>query len=108
MVESPGAWGSQRIKLLFANTSPPDPDKDHEIQRFAGADHYGRGPWLWILVEQLINSVIVGAIAGLSAKATGGTWESAAIGFGLTFLLELRKYRQLVSPGAGGAGVPPQ
>jgi hypothetical protein len=85
-----------RIRLFFANTNPPDPDHDHEIQRFAGAAHYGKGPWLWIFLEQLINSVIVGGIAGLSAKATGGTWQSAAIGFGLTFLLELRKYRQLL------------
>ena len=95
-VVSPGGWGSQKMRLLFANTSPPDPAHDHEMQRFAGAKHYGKGPWFWIFLEQIINSMIVGAISGLSSKASGGNWEGAAIGFGLTFFIELRKYRQLV------------
>ena len=62
---------------------------------FKGKVRFGKGPWLWIFIEQVINSAIVGGIAGLSGKIAGAGWEAAAYGFGLTFLIELRKYRQL-------------
>ena len=94
---SPGWWASKHIHLLFADTAPGDPAHDHQMRRFEGRQHFFKGPWLWIFIEQMINSAIVGGIAGLSAKATGGTWEGAAVGFGMTFLLELRKYRQLAA-----------
>ena len=54
--------------------------------------------WGEVLIEQIINSSIVGGIAGISALAAadpGTGWKVAAIAFGLTALSELRKYRNL-------------
>lgn len=52
--------------------------------------------WYRLLPEQLLNSAIVAGISALSMMA--GTQEvsgrAVAIAFGLTFLLELRKYRK--------------
>lgn len=94
--------GFKSIRLLFANTGSADPDHDQTMRRFVGQAHYGKGPWLWILLEQVINSVIVGGIVFLSTLGPGNAleWIPAAKGFGLTFLFELRKYRQLANPNA--------
>lgn len=51
-----------------------------------------------VFLEQLINSAIVGGIAGLAALSAGGVdagWKTALIAFGMTVLVELRKYRNL-------------
>lgn len=55
-----------------------------------------------ILIEQLVNSSVVGGITWLStvsATALQGTpsfsWEGFAIGFGLTFLIKLKEYRKI-------------
>ena len=97
MIKTPGWWAAHHMRLFFADTAPGDPEHDQEMLRYQGKRHFFKGPWLWTFIEQVINSCIVGGIAGLSAKATGGDWSSSAIGFGLTFLIELRKYRQLAS-----------
>lgn len=56
-------------------------------------------PIAWnVFLEQSINSIIVGGIAGISALAAadpGTGWRVALIAFGLTALTELRKYRNL-------------
>ena len=53
------------------------------------------GKWYKLLPEQVLNSAIVAGISGLSMLA--GTREisarAVAIAFGLTFLVELRKWR---------------
>lgn len=49
-----------------------------------------------VFLEQCINSLIVGAIAGLSALAVAGPdagGKTALIAFAMTALTELRKYR---------------
>lgn len=53
---------------------------------------------LEILCEQLLDSVIVGGITALSTYVSVGgdaTWKSAAIAFGLTFLIKLKEYRKI-------------
>ena len=53
-------------------------------------------PWWKVLSGQILNSSIVAGIAALSMLA--GTQEisgrAVSIAFGLTFLIELRKYRK--------------
>ena len=53
------------------------------------------GKWYKLLPEQILNSGIVAGITGLSMLA--GTMEvsarAVAIAFGMTFLVELRKFR---------------
>lgn len=46
-----------------------------------------------VLVEQMINAVIVGGIAALSISFN--QWEAPLKAFGITFLVEMRKYRKL-------------
>lgn len=49
-----------------------------------------------ILIDQLLNSAIVGGIAWISQIATThniGSGEGFLVGFGLTFLIKLRDYR---------------
>ena len=52
-----------------------------------------------LLCEQLINSAIIAGIAAVSTIAATGegdvTGKAAGIAFGLTFLIELRKYRKI-------------
>ena len=54
--------------------------------------------WLRVLVEQLLNSLIVSGIVFITTLGTGEglAWIPAAKGFGLVFLLEMRKYRQIM------------
>ena len=47
---------------------------------------------LALLPEQLINA---GIVAGIVAISTLGDWPTVAKAFGLTFLIEMRKYRKL-------------
>ena len=56
-----------------------------------------RRRWVSILIEQIINASIVGGIAGISVIAVvpAFAWKAAGIAFGITFLIELRKYRKL-------------
>ncbi|MCX5999843.1 MAG: hypothetical protein NTU41_09730 [Chloroflexi bacterium] len=49
--------------------------------------------WCDILIEQVINASI---IAGIAALATNfDSWSVALKAFGITFLIEMRKYRKL-------------
>ena len=50
---------------------------------------------LTTLLEQLLNSAIVAGITALSMMAAtqGVSGKAVGVAFGLTFLLELRKYR---------------
>lgn len=53
--------------------------------------------WPKLLVEQALNSLIVAAItffATLGATASI-QWKPALMAFGMTFFVELRKYRKL-------------
>ena len=51
--------------------------------------------WYRLLPEQILNSSIVAGITALStlAGALEVSGRAVAIAFGLTFLIELRKYR---------------
>ena len=92
-------WRANNVHILFADTKPIRIADDHpEVQRYQGKDHYWKGPWLWIMVEQLINSALVGGIVFLTTLGPGDEleWVPAAKGFGITFLFELRKYRQVI------------
>jgi len=107
------------MKILFADYSTPDEHVAKEIRRYApkgsrnlvwgnpepsnpGPPNPGiypekkRGRWD-LLLEQIINSVIVGGVAFFSALAADQetSWKTGAIAFGLTFFFELRKYRKL-------------
>jgi hypothetical protein len=51
-----------------------------------------------VFIEQLIDSGIVGGIAGISSYVAGGadaTLKIALLAFGLTFLYKLKEYRKL-------------
>jgi hypothetical protein len=52
-----------------------------------------------VFCEQLINSAIIAGIAAISTLVATGegetTGKAAGIAFGLTFLIELRKWRNL-------------
>jgi hypothetical protein len=91
-----------KLSLFFLNgmcpmsviTQPPDNPKSHKVSKpptikFSGA----------LLCEQLLNSFIIAGIAAISTLAATGqgevTAKAAGISFGLTFLIELRKYRHL-------------
>ena len=54
-------------------------------------------PWLRLIAEQAFNSAIVAGIFALSmlAAQTTVSLKVVAIGFGMTFLIELRKYRKI-------------
>jgi hypothetical protein len=56
-------------------------------------------PTNWqLLATQLLDSVIVGAIAGLSAYIAAGddaTLKAFGLAFGITFLLKLKDYRKI-------------
>ena len=62
----------------------------------------GMKRWLALIFEQVINSSIVAGIAALSMMAGSDKVNGPAVGyaFGLTFLVELRKYRDLFKPPA--------
>ncbi len=72
--------------VFFASlVNAPTPNDPEPLPKF-----------LLVLLEQSINSAIVGGIAGLSALIAGdiqASWKAALIAFGITFLVELRKYR---------------
>lgn len=95
------------MKALFADlTSPDSKPVLTRLRRVpvAGGAPAGRGKPAWweVFLEQLLNSVIVGGIAGLSTLASGeASWKVALIAFGLTALIELRKYRGLVQKSGG-------
>ncbi len=90
------------MQILFLNGAPQTRGRRRKIP-FLPLD-VGKVPtipippsWGQVLVEQLVNSLIVGGIAGLAALSadTASSWKVAGIAFGLTFLVELRKYRKL-------------
>lgn len=81
--------------MFFLNVVPlPPPPGDENIHGVEEKFFHA----LAILGEQVLNSAIVGGIAGLSTLASGSwsdTWRTALIAAGITFLVELRKYRKL-------------
>ena len=88
------------MQLLFADQSGECPRmlrvKIPTISGGANPSPKPKRPWYDILIEQLANSAIVGGIAGLSSLVSGEvSWRVAAIAFGMTTLIELRKYRGL-------------
>jgi hypothetical protein len=51
-----------------------------------------------ILCNQLVDSLIVGAITGVSTYISGGehaSMASAFLGFALTFLIKMKQYRRI-------------
>ena len=55
--------------------------------------------WSGVFCEQLINSFLVAAFTGLSTWGAGTNGDvsgkAAGIAFGLTFIVEMRKYRKV-------------
>ena len=80
------------IQLFFAH------QPHEEIRPVAnGGKEFLQGPFLTTLLEQVINSIMVAGIVFITTlgPGTGLEWIPAAKGFGLTFLIELRKYSRL-------------
>lgn len=51
-----------------------------------------------VLFNQLLDSLIVGGIAGISAYVSSGeniSFEAAVLGFLLTFLIKMKEYRKI-------------
>jgi hypothetical protein len=51
-----------------------------------------------VLYNQIFDSIIVGAIAGISTYVSGGehvSVVSALLGFSLTFLIKMKEYRNI-------------
>jgi hypothetical protein len=75
-------------------TQPPDPPKRHRTPKISTVKFSGA-----LLCEQLLNSFIIAGIAAVSTLGATGNGEVTAkasgISFGLTFLIEMRKYRNL-------------
>lgn len=84
------------MTLLFCNFSEESPDDQPGNSPPPVIRQPRKRRWVVILGEQLLNSAIVGGIAGLATLAAGqANLEVAAIAFGITALSELRKYRKL-------------
>ena len=86
------------MKVLFADYTDPIDHCNKELKRHGdfslnpGKYKVLRSRWD-ILIEQVINASIVG---GVAAAATGfGDWAVALKAWGITALIELRKYRKL-------------
>ncbi len=77
------------MKVLFADYDTPTRHAAKEVSVTNSRARERR--WWDVLIEQLINSAIVAGIAGLTAADLGVAWKA----FGLTFLIEMRKYRKL-------------
>lgn len=58
----------------------------------------GKAGKLDVLFNQIFDSLIVGAIAGISTYVSGGgqvSVASAVLGFLLTFLIKMKEYRKI-------------
>jgi hypothetical protein len=84
------------IKLLFADFTSPEEHAAKEVAKFNGTSTNVvmiKRAWFDILIEQIINASI---IAGIAACATNfDSWYVVAKAFGITFLVEMRKYRKI-------------
>lgn len=85
-------------RLFFANLQPSPPDTGGG----GGASPMptnGKRSWTSVLCEQMVNSTIIAAIAGISSLAVTSSnadgLKAAGIAFGMTFFVEIRKYRKL-------------
>lgn len=80
----------KRYGVSSAPADPPNPGPDPDPP-------VSKGVWWQIFIEQVLNSLIVGGIAGLSALSAGSEagGKAALIAFSITALIELRKYRKL-------------
>lgn len=79
-----------RLRLRILNLSNP--------KICLGGEHKSRFD---IFIEQLMDSGIVGGIAGVSAYLAAGenaTLKCFLIAFGLTFLFKLKEYRKIDVP----------
>ncbi|OGO03992.1 MAG: hypothetical protein A2Y91_03435 [Chloroflexi bacterium RBG_13_54_8] len=90
------------MELLFASYISPEEAANKEVKRFKKKVSINGDPpepkpkaraWWDIFVEQVINAAIVGGIVACSTAFDD--WEIPAKAFGITFLVELRKYRKL-------------
>jgi len=80
------------MQLLFAHGP-----HDEELRPVIAGEGGAKGLWRRVLSEQIINSMIVGGIVFITTLGPGQSleWIPAAKGFGLTFLIEMRKYARL-------------
>lgn len=91
------------MELFFANFVHPEDAAQKEIGRLSKKcimegevctqPKSKRRAWWDVLTEQMINAAIVGGIAACSVSFE--EWDIPIKAFGLTFLIELRKYRKL-------------
>jgi len=92
------------MKLLFSEYTEPIMQRDLACESAPVEPHCGKfveskdkqSRWD-ILIEQILNSSIVGGISLFSSLAADQAigLRAGGIAFGLTFLFELRKYRKL-------------
>lgn len=84
-------------KYLFAHFVSPEEHANTERKGYSPtinittSKNYVR-KWWDILIEQCLNACIIG---GIAAFASNGDWRISLKAFGITFLIELRKYRKL-------------
>jgi len=90
------------MKLLFVNnlgstTEDNSPPCNNPGSPTPSQDPVPLKKFFTLLLEQCVNSTIVAGIASLSVWAGTDSidWQSPVIAFGVTFLAELRKYRNL-------------
>ena len=97
------------MKIFWADVVSPEEHSAKEVRSFQRKEEEApstttpntskrkRRGYGSILAEQVINALIVGGIAGLSSLGANveTSWKAGAIAFGLTFLIEMRKYRKL-------------
>lgn len=80
------------MKILYADYDTPENHAIKEVKSASSSNSKTRR-WWDVLIEQCINAAIVGGICAFSAS-----WVDPWVGlkaFGLTFLIEMRKYRRL-------------
>jgi hypothetical protein len=68
------------------------------LMRVCGAANSSGVSKSWVLFDQILDSVIVGGITGVSAYVYAGedaSWKAATLSFLLTFLIKMKEYRKI-------------
>ncbi len=76
------------MQLLFASCASEEKNTNNEP-----CSAPTKRNWYSILIEQLVNASIVAGVAACSISFD--SWEVPMKAFGITFFIELRKYRKL-------------
>lgn len=85
------------MDIFYVNKKPAEENAERQPLPSRTTKAKRKRSWLSVLAEQVVNAVIVGGIAGLAALVAdvSQSWKAALIAFGMAFLAEMRKYRNL-------------